>query len=70
MERSHVSGLLFVISSTTVNTSYYITFTLRNVHPQHGGGNTEHRQYLINDVNVTLSIYLVGLKRPIQVSED
>jgi len=25
------------------NSSYFITFTLHNVYPQHGGGNIEHR---------------------------
>jgi len=38
------------------NSSYFMTFTLHNVYLQHGSGNTEYREYLTNDVIVTLSI--------------
>jgi len=40
--------------------NYFITFTLHNVYPQHGCGNTEHKYYLaVTPLSPYLWVYII-----------
>jgi len=53
----------FCSSKRSKTRVYFITFTLHDVYPQHGGGRTQHGQYLLNDATVLIR-YVWWRKRP------